>query len=206
MKSSLLLTGYDEKFAPIGELTTPLMRAYAERHGMDFKCQREYPDRYPAYWQKLVDVVAAFDAGYEQVLWLDADQMITTPSITRWTPFKGFTASRDWGFDATHNVHFSMCGFIATPEARTLFEWCLANESSYAHGEFPDQKPMRELYSNALRLFRILPSFIFNSVPIEIHPTVKDPWRPGNFAAHLTMVPIERRVELFHEIKGRIGI
>lgn len=204
MKSSLLLTGYDDKFAPIGELTTPLMQSYAERHGMDFKCQREYPDHYPAYWQKLVDVVAAFDAGYEHVLWLDADQMITNPFAVRWTLFPGFCASLDWGRDAVEPSHFSMCGFIANPKARLLFDWCLENEVKYAHGEFPDQKPMRELYADNKELFHILPPFFFNAVPIEIHPTVKDPWRPGNFAAHLTMVPIERRVELFHEIQSRL--
>ena len=46
---------------------------------------------------------------------------------------------------------------------------------------------------------------VFCAVPDEVSPgNVVEPWQPGDFAAHLTMLPIAERVELFHEIMGRV--
>jgi len=46
---------------------------------------------------------------------------------------------------------------------------------------------------------------MFNAVPDEVSPgNVVEPWQPGDFAAHLTMLPVEQRVALFHEISRRV--
>jgi len=43
-------------------------------------------------------------------------------------------------------------------------------------------------------------------VPKEVDPTVQEPWQPGDLAAHLTNLPLEKRVLLFHKIKAQAGI
>jgi len=35
---------------------------------------------------------------------------------------------------------------------------------------------------------------------------VPDPWRPGDFAAHLTMASVPERVAMFHKIKAQCEI
>ena len=204
--STLILTGYDDKMKELGDLTAPRMAAYAERHGFDFLCVRDYPAGVPAYWQKMHDVVHAFDKGYTRVIWLDADQIVTNPEFVPGHTV-GFHASLDWGQDATEDSHFSMCAFVACPDSRYLFEWVLAHRDEYLYGAFPEQTPMRHLYASSAenrRVMTIHPRCVFNAVPIEVHPTVVSPWHPGCWLCHLTMVPLPERVRLFHLISGRL--
>jgi len=204
---SLLLTGYDSAMAPIGDLTSPLMLAYASKHGMDFLCVRNYPADVRPYWEKLNLVLRAFDQGYDSVLWLDADQLITNPEVIP-PSGAGFNASMDWGADAVDDSFFSMCGFVAKPESRFLFEWVLSQWLDYVDKDFPEQEPMRHLYRESARarsVMGICPRRVFNAVPREVSEGTVEPWEVGDFCAHLTHVPVERRVELFYEIKNQIS-
>lgn len=58
----------------------------------------------------------------------------------------------------------------------------------------------------SLTVARIHPRRFLNAVPKEVDPTVQEPWQPGDFAAHLTNIPLEKRIELFHEIKKQAGL
>jgi hypothetical protein len=199
---TLLLTGYDEAMKPLGDLTAPLMLAYASRHGMDFKCVRNYPANIPAYWHKMTVIVEAFDEGYDRVFWCDADQKIMNFDFyPTWET--GFHASLDWGADAADASFFSMCAFIACRETRFLFQWVLDREIDFINVDFPEQTPMRHLFRNSPRAQGVMATEgrrVFNAVPIQISPHVVDPYQPGDFAAHLTHLPIGDRVRIFHEI------
>lgn len=203
---TLLLTGYDDKMAPVGTLTSPLMESYAKRFACDFRCWTELSGKHPGYWEKVPQVLDAFDEGYERVLWLDADQLITNP--THWPVMwnTGFHASMDWGKDATDDSHFSMCGFVVCRDAAHLFEFLEENKADWVDKPFPEQAPMRWLYEHRYGGFRMTthPRRVFNAVPIQVHETVVEPWKPGDWCAHITMVPVERRVEIFHELQQTI--
>jgi hypothetical protein len=203
---TLLLTGYDEAMKPLGDLTAPLMLAYASRHGMDFKCVRNYPANIPAYWEKMTATVEALDNGYDRVFWLDADEYITNPNhIPPWT--SGFHASLDWGSDAADDSHFSMCGYIACPDAKFLFEWVIQNEILYIDQDFPEQTPMRYLYKNSPRARSVMgieSRKVFNNVPREVCAEAPEPWTKDDFAAHITHVSVEERVKIFYEIQKQI--
>lgn len=199
---TLLLTGYDQAMQPLGDLTAPLMLAYASKHGMDFKCVRNYPVNIPAYWHKMTAVVKAFDEGYDRVFWNDADQKVTNPDFyPTWD--SGFHVSLDWGSDAADESYFSMAGFVACRDTRFLFQWVLDHEIEYINQDFPEQTPMRHLYRTSPRARGVMcieGRRVFNAVPIQISPHVVDPWQPGDYAAHLTHLPVEDRVRIFHEI------
>lgn len=202
---TLLLTGFDERFAPLGELTTPILRAYAQKHGYDFFCQRHYPDCIPAYWQKIPDTIAGL-RNYDRVFWVDADQLITNPSVSFDRFVYGLHVSMDWGRDATDIAHFSACAYMACNDALPIFEWIEQHRGQYQDGEFPEQTPLRELFRNPnySPLFRIHPRRTLNAVPIEVHETAVEPWELGDWAAHLTMLSIPERVALFHRIRQRL--
>lgn len=195
---TILLTGYDERMRPIGELTAPRMLDYANRHGMDFHCTRQFNDLVTAYWQKVDDVLRSFRNGYERVIWLDADQVITNFDFVP-PGERGFHASLDWGVDAADG-DLSMCGFTVGKSGRYLFEWIDSHKAEFVDKPFPEQTPMRQLYRDeqwAKAVMVIHPRRTFNAVPAQIHESVVDPWQPGDWCAHLTMVEVPLRRELF---------
>lgn len=200
----LLLTAYNNHQAPLGELTIPLMEQYAKRHRLGFRCVRfEEPNVKEAYWKKITLTLQAFDEGFDRVFWLDADQMITNMEaeppylyITHDEETTYFTASRDWGNDAKQE-DFSMCGWLLDSEGRHLFEKVNARHDECINGAFPEQTPMREecaedeAKNNRETRIWIQGRRVFNAVPDEVSPgNIPEPWQPGDFAAHLTMLPI----------------
>lgn len=199
---TLLLTAFDDFMAPLGDLTAPLMLAYASRHGMDFRCVRQFPATKPAYWHKVPCILQAFDDGYEKIIWLDADQKITNPDIIPPGEF-GFNASMDWGADACDASFFSMCGFSAYRDSIRFFWWLEYREEELIDKPFPEQEPMRYLYRNFPSIREkmcIHARRAYNAVPLCIHPSVVEPWQPGDFCAHITHLPIEERIRVFHAI------
>lgn len=186
---------------PIGELTAPIMLHYANRHALDFNCIRSYPDGVPAYWHKMKLVIQAFKDGYERVIWMDADQLITNHDYVP-TFQGGFHASLDWGVDAIEDHNFSMCGFVAFPNSLPLFQWVVDHEE-YLTQPFPEQTPMRHLHEtdrDMRSLMTIHPRRMFNAVPKQVHGSVVEPWDKGCWMAHITMVEVPERVRIFHEI------
>lgn len=209
--TTLLLTGYDDAMREIGDLTAPLMESYAIAHGFDFRIFRDFQPLEPAYWRKIPKTIEAFSQGYDRVIWLDADQMVTNPD---WVPpvgWLGFHASQDWGRDATSLEHFSMCAFTATREAKWLFEKIEDEKAQFVDGPFPEQTPARKAYREiqgdyGVESMTIHQRRVFNAVPIEVHETVVEPWQPGDWCCHITMLEFPERVKLFHEIKRQAGL
>ena len=200
----LILTGYNDNQAPLGDLTAPLMEAYAKRHKLGFRCVRFDATGKEAYWQKIIETLRAFDEGFDRVFWLDADQAITNPEIPPPFSTKGrFWASLDWGNDAEHMYDFSMCGWIANAGTQYIFEWVNEHHDEYISGDFPEQTPMRKRIRDSGEGFTF-PRRTFNAVPDEVSPgNVPEPWQPGDFAAHITMVPLVDRVRIFHDVMRR---
>lgn len=208
----LLITSYDEAYAPLAELTVPLMEAFAAKRGFDFECVREslIDVPYGIYWTGIVGVIKAFERGYDLVLCLDVDQMVTNPMAPLIIHLDGFEASRDWGEDAIDYSFFSICGFTAASDTKFIFEAALALEPEWRDKPFPAQGPLQHVYRTvpeAKRMMRTAPRKKFNAVPDEVCPgKVVDRWLPGDWCAHLTNLPLPERVALFHEIKRQAGL
>lgn len=218
--TTCLFTGYNDAYAPLAELTCPLMVAYASRHGYDFDCYKNWslpayllpmdvPNR--IYWTGVVGALRKLK-NYERVIYLDADQMITNPDFEIGPPEFGFHISRDWGADAEAPWEFSACGFIAHRDCIELLEAVLQAEPEWRNKPFPEQAPLRNnamiRMKNAIQpTIHVHPRRYFNAVPDAVCPgEVPEPWAKGDFAAHLTMLPLDKRIELFHEIKKQAGI
>ena len=193
--------------APIGKLTAPLMHSYANQFGLDFRCWTELSGKHPGYWEKVPQVLDAFDEGYERILWLDADILITNAELAPWrSMISGFHSSMDWGQDATEDSHFSMCGFVVCNNASHLFEFLEENKEDWVNKPFPEQAPMRWLYEHRYggKCMTTHPRRVFNAVPKQVHETAVDPWQLGDWCAHITMLPVELRVEIFHELLAKL--
>lgn len=74
-------TWYDEAFAPIGDLALGTHVRYAARHGYEFRWPAVAPAPRPPAWHKIRILESLFDAGVEQVFWVDADAVIVRPDV-----------------------------------------------------------------------------------------------------------------------------
>lgn len=199
---TLLFTAFDSAMAPIGDLTSPLMLEYANRHGMDFRCLRTNGSIPDSYWVKIFEV-ARLLPHYDRMIWLDADIVITNPEFAPpW--FTGFQASFDWGVDALDESQFSACCFVIGRDMQALIEDVTHSFSNFKDRDFPEQSALRHFYRNGgdyrFRM-RTHSRRTFNAVPREISEEAPEPWEKGDWCAHLTHVSVEKRAELFHEIR-----
>lgn len=204
MRKTVILTGYNDKLVPLAAITEPRLEQYADRQGMDFVASR-YKEMVNPYWQKIRDVIAAIEL-YDRALWMDIDQLVTNMDAQLPEYWLGAHFSMDWGVDATGPSDFSACGFIACADSLPLFQWVESVHDQYADGPFPEQTPLRLAYreNRFPGLIYSHPRRLLNAVPIEVHPSAPEPWQPGDFAAHLTMLSVEERVKLARTILARL--
>lgn len=201
---AILITGYDDAMREIGDKTSAIMRQYAGRHGMQIQVIRKYsPDSHPS-WQKVDAVVRAIQAGHN-VLWMDADTVITNMDAAPWKQFKSkLNVSRDWGYDATEKHHFSMGNFFANRDSLMLFSMALKRRKTWANQPLWEQSCFQEMYRTLEEIrsgITIHPRRTFNAVPIMAQVTAQEPWQKGDWLAHLTGISNEERMEIFERIK-----
>lgn len=208
----------DSKYHDIAKLTFPVMQVWGSRHDYDVFMFNKSPNNLDPYWFGVGWGLCLLTMGYKRVICLDADQLITNLEIDfKDIPYSGFHASKDWGNDAIEPWHFSMCGFIAHSDCIPLFEHVLKMEPEWRDKPFPEQGPFRHVVMEMMQdlphmrelmrgeshvgFINIHPRKKFNCVPDEVCPgNVPEPWKEGDFAAHITMLSIEQRIELIRKI------
>lgn len=204
MKGTVVLTAYDEAYKPLGELTAPLMKEYAIANDYIFAASTTRNPSSPPLWWKLEQVYEWLALGY-RVIWLDADQVVMNTGFKLEPEIAGLHISQDWGPDSMCISCFSAGAYMAHPEAFPIFAWCLDHEEEFRNSTFGDQDALRACYKrepNLYSLFRIYPRRFFNAVHPLISPDIVDPYQEGDWLCHLTMVPLERRIELFHLLRS----
>jgi hypothetical protein len=211
---TLVLTGCDRNMDCIGRLTAKNHQAYALRHGYDFERFTDYDGLpYAPSWHKL-HLLRDRLKEYDRILWIDADAVITNPLI----PVEilndglpGLTVSHDWSGkkgDIPPNRHFSMGNFVITKCDRSeqLVNRALELEAKFGNdpASLWEQACMQWLYDHDNHqwrsVFNIMPRRRLNSVPGDL-PGLFDkpaePWEAGDFLAHFTWIPMQKRAELF---------
>lgn len=198
---TLLFTGYDKGYEELASITVPRMLAFSARRGWDFKVWRTFPfpvSKDAVYWTGACGAIEALGNGYERVMYLDADQLVTNMDSDEFPSSPGFHVSRDWGQDAVNQSFFSMCGFIADKAAEPIFRAAWALAEIWKNEPFPEQGVMRHVVAKGIYgPYAVHPRKLFNSVPEEVCPGhVMEPWLKGDFTAHLTMCSYADRIKL----------
>lgn len=210
---TILYTCFNDAYAPLAAITVPRLAEYAERHGMDFTCFRGPFVDDDVYWCKF-DKAPELLGEYERIIWMDVDQLVTNFTVTPALPGFGFHVSKDWGEDAVGPFDVSACGIVMHLDCRQLLDGILHLKQDSKGKPFPEQSPMRAVIKQVgdgvpmrpnaegcTGMINIHQRNPFNSVPEQVCPgKVPDPWIPGDWCAHITMVPVERRVEIAKEI------
>ena len=203
MKPPLLLTGYDDNYRALGEITTPSKVAYAQRWGMDFERIPEEAYRGSPFhpsWHKVAAIREHLvDRPY--VFWMDADTVVTNMDHERAIPDGvSFIGSQDWCAapgEAPENAPYFSCGnFIAvnTPQAFDILgrvaalshygkrQHCCWEQDAFVHvfRSNPEYRKLAEVW----------PSTWFNAVDLFTSaphtPIAPSPWTPGDTLVHLT--------------------
>lgn len=196
----ILLTGFDDAMKEIGLLTSKRMAEYARKHGLKFECVRDYSEKTHPSWQKGKLVQERLEYG--QVLWLDADTVITNMELPPPHPVSGLHVSRDWGTDSEAPNAFSMGNFIACADTFPIWEELEFHESFWGNKPLWEQSCIRQMWEDSEKLrslVKIHPRWVFNPVPPDLEGCVS-PWREGDWLCHLTALPNEERVERFHQL------
>lgn len=227
MNKTVIFTGYDEAYGDLAALTVPRMWSYAKRHGLDFEVYRDPPHEPNTpwgnmYWTGVCRAMSLLYSGRaDRVLYLDVDQLITNTEVEILAGKEfGFHVSKDWGEDAVFPWQFSMCGFVCDSQSGSLLHQCMEEGTTWVDKAFQEQGPMQAVVRQHIEnvelnkdngeglpgLINIHPRKVFNCVPIEVCPDkVPEPWRPGDFAAHLTMVDIPARVVLAQKLLSSLS-
>lgn len=206
----LILTGYDDAFAEIGDVTTPGKKAYAERYGYAFECVRDYPADVHPSWHKLKMLQDRID-HYAAVVWFDADTVITNPEINVMDLAAGtiLTASQDWCAPANEHpedakgINFGNFilrrTYVDAPYWATAQHWLrmAANHTHYAkqsHCCWEQDAVLKCMREDAW--FNSQVTRLQRRTLNAVHPecklpsiTAPDPWQSGDFLIHLTNVP-----------------
>lgn len=193
---TLLLTGYDDNLREIGDITSRIMADYATKHRIDFLRVRQYEaDSHPS-WQKAEHVHRQLKSGYDRVIWMDADTLITNMDkgcpVSLTNPIH---CSKDWGTDALEPWHFNMGNFIAYKDRLGMWEklWCsqfgVRGKKQWRNQPLWEQSAIQEFHRENMDLqtfVRVHDRRTFNAVHSELAPSAPEPWQPGDWLCHLT--------------------
>jgi len=196
---TLVLTGYTDAYAPLGELTAPRWREYCDRHGYRFKLVRDYsPPNHPCT-EKLRHIVEALPTT-DTLFWIGCDCLPTNPSIPLPVTLGQFeiALSRDWYWGAKLGSTDAIL-VRNTPLMLSLFRDAYALPQKPCVGGY-DLTALAQCFARnpeySKRLV-ILPARRFQAVPRECgFPNNSDPWAPGDFVMHVTGIPLEKRIEI----------
>lgn len=123
------------------DIALPSFRVFAKRHGYKI-LQPELVCSRPVSWWKVPALAAALDAGYEQVLWVDADVVIVDPSDDLDAPEDAWQALVE---HHTGDGFVPNCGvWMVRPPMRAWLDrlWGMAH---HTHSGWWEQSAMLEL-------------------------------------------------------------
>jgi len=190
----LVLTGYDDQGASLGDACIGSQRAYSLRRGYDFEVVREYhPGSHPS-WQK-IRLLKERVHKYDTILWLDCDTVVTNPSIRieDLVPPTLFGASCDWCAppgDDTKTAYISCGNFILrnTSDTNRWLDAVLSQERRFSNRPCWEQDAVLDRMRNCTWFDAQVTRFQRRNLnPVSADVTgALDPWRPGDFICHLT--------------------
>jgi len=149
---SILFTGYDALYEDLADLTVPRMTGFASWNNMHRAIFTVPPPGLNIYWTGVARGLELLREGYDRVMYLDVDQLITNPDNAPIIGADyGLWISQDWGEDATEPWHFSACGWYAHKDCIPMFQAVLALEPEWRDKPFQEQGPWQAVVRMMLK-------------------------------------------------------
>jgi hypothetical protein len=204
MANILVLTGYTDNMAEVGDRCAASQRAYAERRGYKHETVRTYHDRTHPSHQKL-EFITERIGSYDGIMWMDADSYVTGDMDLEPLRYgqQVMDISIDWCApmpDDLTSTYVSAGNFIVWNKPSTVFflDIWRSHSERFAVRQVCcwEQDGLRSAM-NAIPTFngrvRRHPRRTFNAVHHTcVNRNFPDsapmPWQPGDFILHLTNV------------------
>jgi hypothetical protein len=210
---TLIITSSPPHWHDLAEVTCARMKAYADKWDYDFYADvSDLRDRLPSGqlvgikgFVKL-DLFLHFLPKYQRVVWLDSDLIITNPDIS--LDELTFFSPKPLIIGYDHNGHNTTFISARSSELMVQFMWAANNTGRklFLGHDWVEMEAMRYFlmtppyqdivtYISCKRLCPILATeYVDAGLPLSVSGVYS--WEPGDFALHLSALPIERRTEL----------
>jgi hypothetical protein len=184
------------------------MEDYCRKHDYDFVTEKSSldTDRHTA-WSKILLMDQTFDKGYDVVIWIDDDIMITEPDVPVSDVFKEFFNS-DAKIAVARDAHGELAntGIICVKREgrgllRKIYDDGITKENRW--DQLWDQTAFNTMYES-------MKSDVYLYPPSTIqgfYRNHKDPdefkWREGTWAAHMAGCDEKERIERMETLASR---
>ena len=194
-----LVTLTSPEIADYAQHTIPQFHAYAEQHRY-ILAHHHIEGALPRHivWKKL-EILADLAASLprqSQILWLDADCLITNPAL----PLTSVLPPREWehiAIFASMDLNGLNAGVVYfRPHSRIADALNLAHDRlDLENHPYREQQALRETLEKQPELWHLLPKHVFNSYP--------DDWQPGDYICHYAGQPNKAEKIRLHIATGR---
>jgi hypothetical protein len=203
-----LLSFYDEAFAPLAALTFPGLKAYCEKWGYTPYFGQPFANCDPRNgFDRFVAVYGLFEQGYDAVMWIDADAMITNHHI-RIEDRLG-----DEKFVIAADLHGINSGvFIARNHLETrelVLSMINLGEKLLKDHPFREQECLNRYlgFDRYRRMVTVLPQRMLNAVVNAYYQRPEGfagDWRPGDWILHFPGISMADRLRIVPEYVAQI--
>lgn len=206
-----LTTFYTSSYEPLAAITIPVMQKYCDKHKYELNINK-IPDG-NFHFIKTLDTRALLDK-YDVVMGIEADVLITNFE----TKVEDFLDDEHELYitDDINNINFGVFIAKSTVWAKALFNWVNSQKGIYGDEQnifeflrHDKIKICKHPCFNSIAYEYYAPSYgyinweLLNPAPIQ--PTVaQGDWVKGCFTCHLPGFTMERRIEIFNDLKQYI--
>jgi hypothetical protein len=197
---TLLLSMISPAYHELGVITRPNHMAYAAAQGYESRCLsiEDSPNPYggiPGELARIQGVLDAFEEGFDQVLYHDADTLFTnhTLAVEDIMPGAPVVIAKEelrwWP------LNFGVVLWRKTPEAIALLKRIIADEKTWSAYQWYVQTHVWNLFKTddeVRRTILLVPARVLNSTAQQCPSR----WQVGDFLIHLLAMPLQERVKV----------
>jgi hypothetical protein len=196
---------FNAPFKNVADITVPVMREYADRHGYTLTVHEDRPITRSIVWDRY-EILSQEIKNYDWVVHMDADVLITNLHIRLEEFFRG---------DLVISECLTETGILRMNDGVAMFRNC---EDIQYWLQRTFEEPESDLYQCGQDYLENACDCMRCDVTIERHKAINaflyeeygmpsttiGSWSPGDFVLHLPGRTNDRRVELFNQITPQI--
>lgn len=198
---------FNTPFAKVADITVPVMREYADRHGYKLTVDRDRPISRSIVWDRY-EILASEVKKYDWAVHMDADVLITNLHI-RLEEFMAragdIVISRCLTEDGHTRLNDGVSMFRSSPYAQIDLECVFMRESTpeiQCGQDVLEEMSRDSKFRFVIERHKAINSFLYEEYGMP--STTIGNWTPGDFVLHTPGRTNDRRVEIFNKIVPQI--
>ena len=207
-KSITVITGYTEAIKDLADITTRYLIKYCEFNGYDhfIYTEKDFSHNMKPAWSKLIFINKEFEKGYQYVLWVDADAIITNANYKLESIIendKDIYISKD-----VNGLNTGIVMFKNTDKVKNILNKLLEMHDRFYNHAWFEQAAFIDLYEmneyGTRDLCKIMPQSEWNAYLYLIFYRIRYPageWSQSSFTLHFPGFPLDTRLAILKYFK-----